>query len=108
MQSLPRHVLRVFRRISVNAQVRLDELEPGQGPRKGIKLRAISDLPEKDLRMVRVETQHADVSSGRFDQPGHQVHQRGLARAVWTDQAGDPRLNNQAHAVHTENLAVEF
>src|SRR5689334_7852950 len=108
MQRFPSHVLRVFLRISVNAQVGLDKLKSGQRPRKRIKLRTITDLSKENFWMVRTQTEHLDASSGRLDQPGHQVHQRGLARTVRSYKAGDPRLDYQTHPVHSQNLAVEL
>ena len=43
-----------------------------------------------------------------MDEPGHQVHQGRLARAVRADKAGDSRRNRQVHSVYTQDLAVEL
>src|SRR5215207_3831264 len=43
-----------------------------------------------------------------MNQAGHQIHQRGLARAVRADQAGDPRRNVERHTVHAQHLAIEL
>ena len=44
---------------------------------------------------------------GGTQQPGHQVHERGLPGSVGADQAGDARRNRQAHAIDAQHFAVE-
>ncbi|MPM00207.1 hypothetical protein SDC9_46430 [bioreactor metagenome] len=53
-------------------------------------LRHVAD-PQVQLRrgMQRVEPQHLDLARDRLQQPRHQPHQRGLARAIGARKPGD-------------------
>ena len=42
----------------------------------------------------------------RFELAGHQLHERGLAGAVRTEQAGDAGRDRERHVVETDHLAV--
>ena len=74
---------------AVQAQPVLDKFTPGNARGKGIKLCAIADNPGKLLRLRRSDAQNADGAVGWPDEPGHEVHERGLSRAVGPHQACD-------------------
>ena len=57
--------------------------------------------------MIGGNAQDGDLALRRTDQPGHQVHQGGLARPVRTDEAGDAGRNREAHFVDAQHFAVE-
>ena len=95
-------------RAAVEAQERVDELIAGDAARERIELRAVAELAEQLLGIVGRDAEHADAAARGAQQAGHQVHQRGFAGAVRTDQAGDAGRNRQRHAVHAEHVAVEL
>src|SRR6266550_3320194 len=107
-QSISRQRERFLLFITVDQQKRADEFPSRQSARKGIKLRAVTQLFEKLLRPIGRNVENRDAAARWPEQSGHQVHQRRLARAVGTHEAGDARRNLQADAVYSEYLAVEL
>src|SRR5205814_2513083 len=108
VQRLPRRVLSSFLRVAVNPQIGMNKLEARQRARERIKLRAVADLAEKDLRMIGSKPEHAHRAARRSYQTGHQIHQRSLAGTIRPDQAGDARLDRESNTIHPEYLAVEL
>src|SRR5215469_3006336 len=84
-----------------------DEIKAGDAAREGIELRAVTDVSEQLFRLVRWNAEHTEISLRRADEPGDQVHQRGLTGAVRTNQAGDSRRQREVHAIDAQHLAVE-
>jgi len=63
----------------------------GGAVREGVDLRAIPDLLAEGFRVVRAHAEDADPPAARTDEAGHQVQERRLAGAIWSDEAGDAR-----------------
>src|SRR5258708_34652656 len=53
-------------------------------------------------------SQHCHIAARGPQQTSHQIHQGRLARAIGTHQTGNPGRNGETHAIHAENLAIEF
>src|SRR5260370_34930538 len=76
--------------------------------REGVKLGAISHLPEEFDGLLRGKAEDMNRALRRLDQPSQQIHQRGLARAVRSDKTCNPRLERETYFVHAENFSVKF
>src|SRR6267143_6829569 len=90
--------------ITVDQQKRADEFPSRQPTRKRIKLRAVTELFEKLLRAIGRNVENRDAAARWPEQSRHQVHERRLAGAVWSYEAGNARRNLQANAVYSEYL----
>ena len=93
---------------AVQQQVGEDELPPRHTPREGVVLGAVAEVPEQILRPRGGNAEDADLAPGRPQQAREQVHQGALARSVRSDQAGDPGLDHEVHAVDAQHVAVEL
>src|SRR5439155_8786854 len=80
----------------------INEVVAIRSRREGIKLRAVSDLPEELDRLLRGKAEDVDGALWRPDQASQQVHQRGLARAVRADKTGNPGPERETHFVYAE------
>src|SRR5712671_5187483 len=65
-------------------------------------------MAKEFFRLVRRESEHADVALRRTDKARDQIHERGLAGTVRSDQTCNPRRQSQVHAVHTQHFAVKL
>src|SRR5260370_2581418 len=93
---------------TVETQRPVDEVVAICAGREGVKLNAIPDLAEEFDGLLRRKAKDVNRAAGWFDQAGQQIHQGGLARAVGTDEAGNPRIEREVHFVHAENFSVEL
>ena len=92
---------------AMHQQERIDELVAGETFGKGIELGAVSHFAEQFFGAAGWDAEHVDRAAGGADEAGHQVHQRGFAGAVGTDQAGDAGADGEVHAIDAEDFAVE-
>ena len=88
--------LRVEQRELVAGQVRVDRLLLGNQAHVAVDLRLAPGRPAAD----------EDLPGGRLQQAGHQVQQRGLARAVRPEQARDAGAEGERHVVDRDDVAV--
>src|SRR5713226_2639839 len=86
----------------------IDEVVAIRAGREGVKLRAVSHLPEELDGLLRGEAEDMNCALRRPDQASQQVHQRGLARAIGADETCNPGLEREAHFVHAENFSVKL
>src|SRR5712664_1076923 len=104
--------VREFRCLAVakpmETQRPIDEVVAIRAGREGVKLRAVSHLPEELDGLLRGEAEDTNCALRRPDQASQQVHQRGLARAVGAHKTGNPGLEGEAHFVHAENFSVKL
>src|SRR5215471_17068445 len=94
-------------RIAEQPQERVQEFMPSQTARKAIELRGVANDVAQPLGLFWRNTQHASLAPRGPDKTSHYVHERGFARSVRANQAGDSRRDRQRNAVYAENLAVE-
>src|SRR5580700_10256543 len=76
--------------------------------RERVELRAVAYLAKELDGLLGRKTEDVNRAMGWFDQAGQQVHQRGFARTVGADKAGNPRIEGEIHLVHAENFAVKL
>src|SRR5580693_3229990 len=93
---------------TVEPQRPINEIVAVRAGRERVELRAVSDLSEKLDGLLRRKTEDVNRAMGWFDQAGQQVHQRGFARTVGADEAGNPRIDGEIHLVHAENFPVKL
>ena len=108
LERLPRFLLRFRPPVSEQQQPGRDEGEARRPARRRVVLRGVSGDAHQRFRIARRDPAHEDLTVVGMDQAGHQVHQRGLARAVRADQARDARRDVQRDPVHAEHFAVEL
>ena len=65
-------------------------------------------LPHLPRGFLRIEAEDPHAAAGELHQAEHGSHQGALARAVGTDEAGDPRLDTQRNAVECGAAPVAF
>ena len=63
--------------------------------RERIELRAVAYVAEELIRVQRLDSENAERPPGWLNQPGHQVHKRGLAGTVRADQTRDSGWQGQ-------------
>ena len=108
LQRLVGQAARVGRREAVQAEPPSQQRAAGHAARERVVLRAVADQAPQRFAVVGTPAQHGEAPARRAQQAGHQVHERGLPRAVGAHQARDPRRQGQRHAVDAEDLAVEL
>ena len=68
----------------------------------------LHNAAEQLIRLIRAQAKNPDFPAGWPDQAGHQIHERGFAGAVRTNQAGDAGRDGEVDPVHAQHFAVEF
>src|SRR2546423_14264185 len=84
-----------------------DEVEASEAARKRIKLSAVTYVAKEFLRLVGRDAEDTDVALRRANEPGHQVHERGLARAVGSNQTSNAGRQREVHTIDAQDLAIE-
>ena len=64
-------------------------------------------MAKEFLRLVGGDAEDADVALRGANEPGHQVHEGGLARAVGSNQTGNARRQREIHTIDAQHLAIE-
>src|SRR5678815_4950394 len=85
LEDFPRAVFCFATAESMQYQHRMNHVIAGEPSRKGIELRAVSDVAEESLRIGRWNVQDTNSSFGRAQQTRHEVHERCLTGAVGPD-----------------------
>src|SRR6266446_9856207 len=93
---------------SMKTQRPINEVVAIRAGREGVKLRAVSHLPEEFDGLLRGKAEDVNGALRRPDQASQQIHQRGLARAVRADETCNPGVQREAHFVHAENFSVKL
>src|SRR6185312_3502481 len=93
---------------SLDQQIRVNKLTTCHASRKRVELRAVADFLEQLFRLIGRRAEDANRAASRLKQSGHQIHQRRLAGAVWSNKARDARRNLQIHTIDAKNLSIEF
>ena len=107
---MARHASSSLRRavVPVKPQIGIDELIAGKPFGKRIELRAVADETEQLFRLIGRDIQNPNIAARWADQAGHQIHERGFAGAIRSDQAGDPGRNREIDAIDAQHVAVKL